>query len=69
MGVSRMTDVEKEVLQVLIPNKVELLYVRKFKNKVVFVIKGITEELNERITKENPTEDFINELRKMVVKK
>lgn len=63
-----MTKHENKILEILISNKVELLYVRKCKNKVVFVIKGITEELNERMTKENPTEDFINELRKMVVK-
>lgn len=63
-----MTKYEKEILEILIPNKAELLYVRKIKNKVVFVIKGITEELNERITKENPTEDFICELRKLIVK-
>ena len=64
-----MTEVEKEILDVLIPNKCELLYVKRIRNKVFFVIKGIREELNEKITKENPTEDFIKELRKMVVKK
>lgn len=63
-----MTEYEREILEVLLTNKVELLYVRKNKNKVVFVIKGITEELNERITEENPTEDFICELRKLVVR-
>lgn len=39
--------------------------VKVFKDKVVFDVERLIAELNERITKTNPTEEFVQALKRM----
>jgi hypothetical protein len=62
-----MTNLEKQIIENLKTDE-EITKVKVFKNKVVFNIEKTIKELNERLTKENPSEDFIQILKSKEVK-
>ena len=59
-----MTNVERQLIEGLKLNE-KITNVKVFKDKVVFDIEKPIAEFNERMTKTNPTEEFIQALKRL----
>ena len=59
-----MTNVERQLIEGLKSNE-KITNVKVFKDKVVFDIEKPIAELNERMTKTNPTKEFIQALKRL----
>ena len=62
-----MTEIEKQIIQNLVSDKCKVLSVNFPTGSVVFVVEGKYPELREKLTKTNPSADFVGELLKMAV--
>lgn len=60
-----LTDLEEQLIQNFKFEKAKIFDVQSSQGYVRFSIKGRCSELDELLTKENPTEDFIKELKKL----
>ena len=64
-----MTLIEEILIQTFKFERSKIFDVQILSGSVSFCVKGRSPELDERMTKENPTDNFIKELKKMEVKK
>lgn len=60
-----MTKIEKTLIQNFKFENAKIFDIQILSGSVSFCVKGRCSELDERLTKENPTDDFIKELKKM----
>lgn len=60
-----LTGIEEQLIQNLKFENAKIFDVKLSPGSVSFCVKGKCSELDERLTKENPTKDFIKELKKL----
>lgn len=60
-----LTDIEEYLIQNFKFENAKIFDVQSSPGSVSFCVKGRCSELDERLTKQNPTEDFIKELKKL----
>ena len=60
-----MTNIEETLIQNFKFENAKIFDIQLLLGSVSFCVKGQCSELDERLTKENPTEDFIKELKKL----
>ena len=60
-----MTKIEKTLIQNFKFENAKIFDIQLLLGSVSFCVKGRCSELDERLTKENPTDDFIKELKKL----
>ena len=60
-----LTDIEETLIQNFKFENVKIFDVQESTGSVRFCVKGRCSALDERLIKENPTDDFIKELKKL----